>query len=186
MATTEPAALRVERAVRTAARAGNRLLSGGVARVEVSDRAERAALLGALARMGVRLQDDAGSRADFVFADTAGDAGGAGGAAGAEGDAAGDAENTGGVGADLDGTGSDAVDVGADALGGAGDAAESEGDAIGAGAIGAAGGSGAGPRPADARGPGQGLAPVIVGLDGTLRSARGGDAEARIAWAAGG
>ena len=61
-------ALRVERAVRTAARAGNRLLASGTALVLVEHEGAREALLVALARMGVRAVS-AGSPADFVFVD---------------------------------------------------------------------------------------------------------------------
>lgn len=61
-------ALRVERALRTAARAGNRLLASGTALVLVEHEPAREALLAALARMGVRAAN-AGSPADFVFVD---------------------------------------------------------------------------------------------------------------------
>lgn len=61
-------ALRVERAVRTAARAGNRLLASGTALVFVEHERSREALLVALARMGVRAAG-AGSPADFIFVD---------------------------------------------------------------------------------------------------------------------
>ncbi|MBL3686687.1 hypothetical protein D3248_06940 [Leucobacter zeae] len=66
-----PARLRVERALRAAARAGNRLLSGGVARVEVTAEDDRRVLVGALARSGVRCAADAAAPADFVFVDRA-------------------------------------------------------------------------------------------------------------------
>lgn len=62
-------ALFVERAVRAAARAGNRLLSGNRAHVAVSEPGQRDALLVALARMGVRLVADR-HHADFEFVDT--------------------------------------------------------------------------------------------------------------------
>lgn len=103
--------LAVERAVRAAAGAGNRLLAGGVADAEVSDARTGELLRAALARMGVRSAGEAGAPADFVFRDRADDA---------------------------------------------------PGDDTGAGR----------------------LAPVVVGLDGGVRSARGDDAGARIAWAA--
>lgn len=67
------AALRVERAIRAAARAGNRLLAGGVARVELADGCEREILLVALARMGVRLEETAARPAEFVFVERLGD-----------------------------------------------------------------------------------------------------------------
>ena len=62
-------ALVVERAIRAAARAGNRLLSGNRARVAVTEPAQRDALLVALARMGVRIVTDRRD-ADFEFVDT--------------------------------------------------------------------------------------------------------------------
>ncbi len=67
-------AQRIERAVRLAARAGNRLLAGGRAEIRIDDRVLVAALTGVLTRMGVRVGagSDAGSgaaRPDFVFAD---------------------------------------------------------------------------------------------------------------------
>lgn len=66
----------VERAVRLAARAGNRLLAGGRAEIRVDDPVRAAALERVLTRMGVRVGPVAGSRAgdgpgrpDFVFVD---------------------------------------------------------------------------------------------------------------------
>lgn len=122
------AALRVERAICAAARSGNRLLAGGVARVELTDGGERDMLIAALARMGVRLEAAAGSQAEFVFVDQLSDAGRAA----------------------------------------------------------AVSGAAAGSRSGEANQAGPGLAPVIVALDGGVSSARGGDAAARIAWAADG
>ena len=61
-------AMAVERAVRAAARAGNRLLAAGTARVLVEHAASRNALLHTLARMGVR-ESRSGSPVDFVFVD---------------------------------------------------------------------------------------------------------------------
>ncbi|MHA3684411.1 adenosylhomocysteinase [Leucobacter sp. HY1908] len=61
-------ALAVERAVRAAARAGNRLLAAGTARVLVEHDASRRALLSTLARMGVR-EARSGSPVDFIFVD---------------------------------------------------------------------------------------------------------------------
>ena len=72
------AELRVERALRAAARAGNRLLSGGVAGVRVGGDGDREVLLTALARMGVRLEGASGLPAEFVFVDHLGDDGGGG------------------------------------------------------------------------------------------------------------
>ncbi|WP_449281658.1 adenosylhomocysteinase [Leucobacter sp.] len=69
--------LAVERAVRAAARAGNRLLAGGVADVAVSDPRTRELLLVALARMGVRGPREAEAPAEFVFRDRTDDGGGA-------------------------------------------------------------------------------------------------------------
>ena len=65
--------LAVERAVRAAARAGNRLLAGGTAHLLIADDAARLALQVALARMGVR-QSRAGSPVDFVFIDAGAEA----------------------------------------------------------------------------------------------------------------
>ena len=61
-------ALQIERALRAAARAGNRLLASGTAQVLVEHPAKREALTVALARMGVR-PAVTGSAADFVFVD---------------------------------------------------------------------------------------------------------------------
>ncbi|WP_244304639.1 adenosylhomocysteinase [Leucobacter viscericola] len=68
---TEPhevSALKIERAVRAAARAGNRLLSGGRARVRLADPAQQRECEIVLARMGARLTDDA-AVAEFEFVD---------------------------------------------------------------------------------------------------------------------
>ncbi|WP_427868561.1 adenosylhomocysteinase [Leucobacter luti] len=62
--------LGVERALRAAARAGNRLLAAGTARVELSDGAAAGALWAALERAGVR-RARPGAHADFVFVDRA-------------------------------------------------------------------------------------------------------------------
>ncbi len=72
----EPAAraLIVERSVRAAARAGNRLLSGHRARLEVSDPHLREAFAAVLGRMGVRIRSDTADQpppaAEFVFVDS--------------------------------------------------------------------------------------------------------------------
>ncbi|WP_231580763.1 MULTISPECIES: adenosylhomocysteinase [unclassified Leucobacter] len=58
-----------ERAVRLAARAGNRLLAGGRAEVRIDDPVRAAAITGVLTRMGVRVGAGSGAgRPDFVFA----------------------------------------------------------------------------------------------------------------------
>lgn len=67
-------ALRVERAIRTAARSGNRLLAGSRAVVRLADPELRRDLESVLARMGVRLTAEA-SLADFVFVDELDDLG---------------------------------------------------------------------------------------------------------------
>ncbi|PRI10852.1 adenosylhomocysteinase [Leucobacter massiliensis] len=64
-----PRALAVERALRAAARAGNRLLAGGIVELDVSDARSREALEAALARAGARSAEDAGRQGEFVFAD---------------------------------------------------------------------------------------------------------------------
>lgn len=64
--------LAVERALRAAARAGNRMLAGGVASVELSDPTQRDLLHTALQRMGVRTAPAAHPTVEFAFADTAG------------------------------------------------------------------------------------------------------------------
>lgn len=63
-------ALTVERALRSAARAGNRLLAGHRASVDVSDPELRDAFLVALSRMGVRVVETSPGT-DFVFTDFA-------------------------------------------------------------------------------------------------------------------
>ena len=69
--------LAAERAVRAAARAGNRLLSGHRARVDIGDRDLRESLTAALTRMGVRVAGAAGEPSasagapEFVFTDAA-------------------------------------------------------------------------------------------------------------------
>ena len=63
-------ALGVERALRAAARAGNRLLAAGTARVELSDGAAAGALGAALERAGAR-RARPGAHANFVFVDRA-------------------------------------------------------------------------------------------------------------------
>lgn len=71
-----PHALTVERALRTAARVGNRLLSGNRARVDVSDPELHDAFVRALSHMGVRLiatPPETGQNSvfpDFAFVDT--------------------------------------------------------------------------------------------------------------------
>ena len=62
-------ALSIERAIRAAARAGNRLLSGNRARVAVTSPVLRELLLVALSRMGVRIVTDR-HVADFEFVDS--------------------------------------------------------------------------------------------------------------------
>lgn len=64
----------VERAVRTAARAGNRLLAGTRAELRIADPGRAAVLARVLQRMGVREPVRAGDRPDFVFADRDGSA----------------------------------------------------------------------------------------------------------------
>ncbi|MEJ6490039.1 adenosylhomocysteinase [Leucobacter sp. USCH14] len=63
----------MERAIRAAARAGNRLITGSTASVDVTDADARALLTTALRRMGARLRhrDDG---VDFAFVDRAGEA----------------------------------------------------------------------------------------------------------------
>lgn len=66
--------LRIERALRAAARAGNRMLAGGLASVEIADPALNGGLRTALARMGVRIvsgrQIDPPVPVEFAFSDT--------------------------------------------------------------------------------------------------------------------
>ncbi|WP_336658485.1 adenosylhomocysteinase [Leucobacter sp. USHLN153] len=112
--------LAIERAVRAAARAGNRLIAGRTAALELSDLRERELLECALRAMGARIAG-ASQSADFVFVD-------------------GRAEQHRAAGAPLSGENS----------------------------------------PND----GLGLPQAVVGLDGTLSSARGSNADARIEWAA--
>lgn len=61
-----PVSLAVERAVRAAARSGNRLIAGSTASVDVDDVEARAHLIAVLRRMGARIRP-AGADADFVF-----------------------------------------------------------------------------------------------------------------------
>ena len=121
MPSGEPGRLRrVERALRAAAREGNRLIAGSTASIDVADTELRAALTTALSGMGARLRGP-GDAVDFSFVDRV------------------DASRA------------------ADASGG-------DGPAV----------------------PGGGLPRLIVGLDGSVRSPRGSDPDARIAWAAAG
>lgn len=66
--------LRIERALRAAARAGNRMLAGGLASVEIADPALNGGLRTALARMGVRVvsehQPVPPTPVEFAFFDT--------------------------------------------------------------------------------------------------------------------
>ncbi|MCW2287447.1 adenosylhomocysteinase [Leucobacter luti] len=68
--TDGPRLLAVERALRAAARAGNRMLAGGIASVDVTDSASSAALRSSLTRMGVRIVDGRDPRVEFAFGDT--------------------------------------------------------------------------------------------------------------------
>ncbi|WP_244302874.1 hypothetical protein [Leucobacter coleopterorum] len=66
--TPDATALKVERAVRAAARSGNRLLAGGRAWICLTDPELRRACEMTLTRIGVRLDDNA-ALAEFVFVD---------------------------------------------------------------------------------------------------------------------
>ncbi|KTR87364.1 adenosylhomocysteinase [Leucobacter chromiiresistens] len=63
-------ALAAERAIRAAARAGNRLIAGATVSVDLDRPTARAHLIGALRRMGARLRP-AGEAVDFAFVDRA-------------------------------------------------------------------------------------------------------------------
>ena len=67
----ETIGLAVERALRAAARAGNRMLAGGIASVALSEPGERSRLRTALERMGARIVDAEDPGVEFAFVDRA-------------------------------------------------------------------------------------------------------------------
>lgn len=178
----------IERAIRAAARAGNRLIAGGTARLDVDDTAARAGLRSALAAMGARIlestdrsagPEDAGGgsaatarpTADFVFVDELPELA--------------DALLAGTDGRGINGRGTDGRDLDGRDLDGRG-AAVGDGDAKSE-----AGGEpgAAGACREDCAGHvsfTRGLPAVIVDLNGNVFSHRRKDAESRIAWAAAG